>query len=385
MNPSKGMKILFITGTRADFGKLEPLALAARDAGYNVTFFVTGMHMLNSYGLTKLEVHRVSGVKIVEFLNQREGDPQDAIFVKTVTGLSDYVQEDRPDLMVIHGDRVEAMAAAFVSATNYIRSAHIEGGEVSGTIDEIYRHCITKLSCCHLVTSQRASERVRAMGEAPSAIYVIGSPELDAHSQPSGVSLDEVKRKYEISFDSYGIVIFHAVTSEIDSIGKQAASLYSSLVESQRQFVVIKPNNDPGSQEILRAFETLPESRFRILPSMRFNYFSELLRHSSLVVGNSSVGVREAPFLGIPSVNIGSRQLNRATAPSIHNADANDQKRVISLLAELWGRRFPSYKEFGNGHAVDNFLAFLANNAVWQLPLQKSFCDGQHNEHQHES
>src|SRR5690606_8644378 len=138
--------LLFLTGTRADFGKLEPLATAARDAGFRVGFFVTGMHMLDRYGLTQIEVHRVEGVQVHEFLNQRPGDAQDTLLAKTVLGFSDYVTEHRPDLVIVHGDRVEALACALVAATNNIRSAHIEGGEVSGTIDEIFRHCNTKLA-----------------------------------------------------------------------------------------------------------------------------------------------------------------------------------------------------------------------------------------------
>ena len=96
--------VLFVTGTRADFGKLEPLALATRDAGFDVAFFVTGMHMLARYGLTKLEVHRTTGVNVHEFLNQRAGDPQDMILAKTVIGFSDFVKEQQPDLVVIHGE-----------------------------------------------------------------------------------------------------------------------------------------------------------------------------------------------------------------------------------------------------------------------------------------
>ncbi|MDZ4094948.1 MAG: hypothetical protein U1D35_08565, partial [Paracoccaceae bacterium] len=94
--------ILFVTGTRADFGKLEPLALAAREAGFAVTFFVTGMHMLDRYGLTKMEVHRTPGCGVHEFLNQRPGDPQDMVLAKTVIGFSDYITEHRPDLVVVH-------------------------------------------------------------------------------------------------------------------------------------------------------------------------------------------------------------------------------------------------------------------------------------------
>ncbi len=158
--------ILFITGTRADYGKLEPLALIAKENGFGVTFFVTGMHMMAKYGLTKAEVHR-SGFDVVEYINQRDGDPQDTILCKTMSGFSDYLKELKPDLVVVHGDRVEALACALVCATNYVLCAHIEGGEVSGTIDEIFRHCNTKLSSVHFVSSEAARERVIRLGEAP--------------------------------------------------------------------------------------------------------------------------------------------------------------------------------------------------------------------------
>jgi UDP-N-acetylglucosamine 2-epimerase (hydrolysing) len=143
-----GKRLLFVTGTRADYGKLEPLALAATEAGQMVTFFVTGMHMMEKFGLTKTEVHRQSQFRVVEFTNQRDGDPQDIILAKTVIGFSDYLQEHRPDLVIIHGDRVEALACSLVCAINYIRCAHVEGGEVSGTIDELFRTAIPSCLRC---------------------------------------------------------------------------------------------------------------------------------------------------------------------------------------------------------------------------------------------
>lgn len=158
-------KILFVTGTRADYGKLEPLALEAKAAEFDVTFFVTGMHMMAKYGLTKAEVHHGNRFNVVEFINQRDGDPQDTILAKTVMGFSDLLQEMKPDLVVLHGDRVEALACALVCAMNYVPCAHVEGGEVSGTIDEIFRHCNTKLSTIHLVSSEAARQRVLRLGK----------------------------------------------------------------------------------------------------------------------------------------------------------------------------------------------------------------------------
>lgn len=367
--------LLFLTGTRADFGKLEPLAAAARDAGHRVGFFVTGMHMLERYGLTRLEVRRMPGVGVHEYPNQRAGDPQDIILAKTVLGFSDHVAEHRPDLVVVHGDRIEALAGALVAATNYIPSAHVEGGEVSGTIDEVFRHCNTKLATHHFVSSQVAARRVMALGEPPETIHVIGSPELDFHAQPSGVSLDEVRAHYAIPFADYGIVIFHPVTSEMATMGQQAHDLFSALAASGRRFVAIAPNNDPGSEAIFAVIDTLPPDRFRVIPSMRFAHFSELMKNAACIVGNSSAGVREAPFLGIASLDLGTRQKRRAAAPSVLACDAADEVAISAFLRDQWGRRWPRHTAYGEGRAADRFVAVLDDPAFWARGLQKEFSD----------
>ncbi len=368
-------KLLFVTGTRADFGKLRPLAEAAREAGYDIGFFVTGMHLLERYGLTKFEVHRVEGANVFEFPNQEPGDGQDLILARTITGFSRFLSGNRPDLVVVHGDRVEAMACAFSCATNYVRSAHVEGGEVSGTIDEIFRHCNTKLATFHFVSSSEARDRVMRLGEPQDTIFTIGSPELDIHAEPSGVSIDEVREWYDISPEHQGIVVFHPVTSETDTIGQQARALFRSLAESGRRFVVILPNNDPGSDSIMAEIDRLPADRFRAIPSMRFNYFSELLRQAAVLVGNSSAGVREAPFLGIPSLDVGTRQTNRSAAPSITSCDAADDYAIRLFLETNWNRRHARHIAFGEGGASERFTAVLETPDFWSRPLQKAFRD----------
>jgi UDP-N-acetylglucosamine 2-epimerase (hydrolysing) len=367
--------LLFVTGTRADYGKLEPLALAAVNAGHQVTFFVTGMHMLEKYGLTKEEVHRNKQFSVVEFVNQRESDPQDIILAKTVVGFSDYLQEHRPELVVIHGDRVEALACSIVCATNYVRCAHVEGGEVSGTIDEQFRHCNSKLSAVHLVSSCEAKRRVERLGEPTESIHVIGSPELDIHSRPSGVSLDEVRRRYDIASDDYGVCVFHPVTSEASNMREQAEALFEALIASSRYYVVILPNNDPGSDSILSIIRELPKSQFRVLPSMRFNYFSELIRNARVIVGNSSMGVREAPFIGVPSLDIGTRQSNRGAAPSLFHCAANDRAKIEGFISNNWFKRFPGSKGFGNGDSARSFISLLSRSDFWERSLQKYFVE----------
>ena len=367
--------LLFVTGTRADFGKLEPLAVAARDDGFRVGFVVTGMHMLDRYGLTKQEVHRMAGVTVHEFLNQRAGDPQDLVLAKTILGISDLLAELRPDLVIFHGDRVEALACGLVCATNYIPSAHVEGGEVSGTIDEIFRHCNTKLAAHHFVSSESARRRVMALGEPAGRLHVIGSPELDFHAAEPGVTLDDVRSHYDIPFVDYGIAIFHPVTSERDDMGRQSEALFGTLADSGRAFVVIAPNNDPGSDAIFEALTALPPSQFRLLPSMRFSHFSVLLKNAACMVGNSSAGVREAPFLGIPSLNIGTRQTNRALSESISAAAAMERIEILAFLSRKWGQRYKRHTAYGEGEAARRFVAVLRDPNFWDAGLQKTFHD----------
>ena len=368
-------KLLFVTGTRADFGKLEPLAVAARDQDFDVSFWVTGMHMMERYGLTKIEVQRVQGVGVAEFSNQYEGDPQDVILAKTVLGFSEFVRGHQPDLVIVHGDRIEALACAIVCATNYIRCAHVEGGEVSGTIDELFRHCNTKLAFCHFVSSHSAAERVARLGEPKESIYVIGSPELDFHSKPSGMSIETVRDHYDIPFSDYGICTFHPVTSEQDTMAEQAANLFGTLDASGKNFVVILPNNDPGSDDIMAAIQKLPTDRFRTLPSMRFSHFSELMKNAACIVGNSSAGVREAPFLSIPSLDVGTRQNARAQSASITSARAEERDRILAFLEQDWGKRYPANDDFGQGSASERFVEIMGQEAFWQAKLQKAFVD----------
>lgn len=369
-------KLLFITGTRADYGKLEPLAVAAQQAGFAISFFITGMHMMRRYGETRLEVRRFPGAEFFEFVNQREGDAQEFILSKTILGFSDFVHEHRPDLVIIHGDRVEAMAASIVCAMKYIPSAHIEGGEVSGTIDESIRHCNTKLCATHFVSSDAARARVLALGESPDSVYNIGSPELDTHARPSGVSIDEVKSRYAIPFDDFGIAVFHPVTSEADTIGAQATSLFGRLEACGKPFVVIAPNNDPGTEDIFAVLARLPAERFRLIPSMRFNYFSELMKHAAVMVGNSSAGVREAPFLGLPSLDVGTRQQSRAAAPSIQACSAFDTAVIDAFLDSRWAKRWQPDESFGRGDAAQRFVDILLQASYWDRPMQKGFVDG---------
>lgn len=364
-------RILFISGTRADFGKLDPLAAAAEENGFEVLFLVCGMHMIPRHGLTKNEV--VKRYQTFECVNQKDGDSLDLILTKSISSFSDIFRIVEPDLVIHHGDRVEAFASSIVCATNFIRSAHIEGGEVSGTIDEVFRHCNSKLSDIHFVSSREASDLLVNLGEPPHKINIIGSPELDVHAKSIEIELNEVLDRYEIDFDEYGIAIFHPVFSEQKLIGNHAQSFFDAIEGSGKNFVIIEPNNDDGS-DVIRAVldQKRGNKRLRILPSMRFSYFSRLLRGAKLFIGNSSVAVREAPFLGIASISIGTRQNGRTKNKDVVIIEEIDRDHIEASINRDWGLNRPVSKEFGVGGSSEKFVEAL--KAIdWTASLQKKF------------
>lgn len=370
-------KILFLTGTRAEFGKLKALMRAVEeDHGFECIIFATGMHTLKRYGLTVDEIVKAGFKNIHTYMNQVIGDSMDQILANTIIGLSRYVNEFQPDMIVVHGDRVEAMAGAIVGGLNNILVAHIEGGELSGTIDGVIRHAISKMSHIHFVSNDEAAQRIRQMGEDEDTIYVFGSPDVDIMLSEDLPSIDKVKDYYEIDFKDYAIAILHPVTTETDNTYENARNFVIALVESDRNYVVIYPNNDESSQDILKAYKEISNnSKFKIFPSLRFEYFLTLLKNTQFAIGNSSAGVREAPIYGVPTINVGSRQNDRFSYKSIINVGYGKDEvlEAINKLESL--ELFEPCYSFGKGDSTSLFMQELRGGEIWKINKQKKFQD----------
>jgi UDP-N-acetylglucosamine 2-epimerase (hydrolysing) len=370
-------KILFLTGTRADFGKIKSLIqILEEHPQFEPLLFVTGMHLLQEYGYTLLEVQRCGFSNIHSFENHTHESTMDLTLAKTIEGLSLYVKECNPDMIVIHGDRVEALAGAIVGSLNNILVAHIEGGEVSGTIDELIRHSTSKMSHVHFVSNEAARKRLGQMGEIDSSIFVIGSPDVDIMFSDSLPNLQTAKNYYEIPFEKYAIVLFHPVTTEVKDMQIHADNFVKALLQERHNYVVVFPNNDLGSQAILTAYERLKGNpRFRIFPSLRFEYFLTLLKKAQFIIGNSSAGIREAPYYGIPIINIGTRQQNRALFADIINVNYATDSIANALTIVDAHQVKATQSDFGKGNSAALFLESLLNPAIWELNHQKQFRD----------
>ena len=299
----------------------------------------------------------------------------DHVLAKSILGLSDYVREIDPDMIIVHGDRVEALAGATVGALNNVLTGHIEGGEVSGTIDELIRHAVTKLSHTHFVANNEAQKRLLQLGEKPEATYIIGSPDIDVMNSNSLPSLADVKKRYEINYDNYGVVIFHPVTTELEDLKIHIQVLVDALMQSNKNYVVIYPNNDNGSEIIFDAFDRMiGNENFRIFPSMRFEHFLQLLKNADFMIGNSSAGVREAPHFGVPTINLGTRQNNRVSLPSIINVNF-DLVSLSQAILNVNKNKHAQTTIFGDGNSAEKFYNILNDKEFWDIPKQKFFVD----------
>ncbi|QBZ97897.1 UDP-N-acetylglucosamine 2-epimerase [Flavobacterium sangjuense] len=373
MNKTK--KILFLTGTRADFGKIKSLiSILENNQEFEVFVFVTGMHLQKEYGYTLIEIERCNFKNVHAFENHTHETTMDLTLAKTIEGFSSYCKQINPDLIVIHGDRVETLAGAIVGSLNNILVAHIEGGELSGTVDELIRHSVTKLSHIHFVSNDEAAKRLLQMGEIKSSIFTVGSPDIDIMFSDNLPTLESVKEYYQIDFDQYAIVMFHPVTTETKQMKQYAEDFVESLLAVNENFVVIYPNNDLGSKYIIEAYQKLKGNpNFRIFPSLRFEYFLVLLKKAKFIIGNSSAGIREAPYYGIPIINIGTRQQNRSLNADIINVDYQKQNILDALCSISEHKQSQTDNDFGKGNSAELFLNSLLSTKIWEISHQKQF------------
>jgi UDP-N-acetylglucosamine 2-epimerase (hydrolysing) len=370
-------KLLFVTGTRADFGKIKSLIEISRNhSDFEVHIFVTGMHVHEKYGNTIVEIEKSNFSNIHQFKNFNCEETMDEILANTIRGLSIFSKEINPDLIIVHGDRVEALASAIVGSLNNIFVSHIEGGEVSGTIDELIRHSVSKLSHFHFVANDKARSRLLQMGEREESVFVIGSPDIDIMFSNKLRSIEFVKKHYEISFEKFSILMFHPVTTEVEKIKKYASDLVDEVLSSELNYIVILPNNDLGSSSIFNEFIRLEnKDNFRIYPSIRFEYFLVLLKYSQFIIGNSSTGIREAPYYGVPTINIGTRQQSRALHSEIINCNYNREEINRAIKNAINMGSFKSQKSFGSGKSDQQFLEIICKNEFWKSSKQKLFKD----------
>ena len=374
-------KVLYLTGTRADFGLMaSTLARIAADPRLSLQLAVTGMHLSEAYGLTVREVE-ATGLPIVARIptgvDARSADAMALGIGQTLAGLTAALRAHRPDLLLVLGDRGEMLAGAIAALHQGIPVAHLHGGERSGTVDEPVRHAITKLSHWHFVATDESRERVIRMGERPEHVWVTGAPSLDGLADEAALSREATLEALGLrAQDRYVLVLFHPVVQEAADAPLQTRALHAALqrqvAATGRRIVWLDPNADAGSGGILQALDgaagAVDLRRIRHLP--RAHYLAAL-RHADLLAGNSSSGIIEAASFGTPVVNVGSRQ--HARQRNANTCDCAPLQPAIeaALVHQLAQGRYAPANVYGDGHAGERIVERLALEPITADLLDK--------------
>ncbi|MCU4654167.1 UDP-N-acetylglucosamine 2-epimerase [Roseibacterium sp. SDUM158016] len=377
------MKVMMVTGSRADWGLLKPVAQAIDAAGDMALHLVaTGQHAMGDQG--SLAAIREDGFEPVAVIDLALDAQPDALSAARATGLAsvgiaDEIARSSPDLMMVLGDRYEILGAASAAVVMGLPIAHLCGGDVTeGAFDDAIRHAITKLASLHFVTTEAAARRVRQMGEQPDRVFRVGSTGLDTIVQTDMIPRAELAS--DLGLDAakdWALVALHPETRGIGADEAAEIVLRAIVDKPDMAFILTGSNADPQGYLIDGAFEAFAENHanavfHRTLGSRRF---LSALRHARLMIGNSSAGLYEAPSLGVATIDIGDRQKGRDAATSVLHStfDVNDIRRCMEagLAMNLETVENP----YGDGQSAARVLSVLRTVRLGPDLLRKSFVE----------
>ncbi len=367
-------RIIYLSGTRADFGLMKStLLLLGPMADLRVA--VTGMHLDPGFGHTIDDIRsaglRICGEVAID-VKTRTPESMSVGVGECLIGMTTLLQREQPDMLVLLGDRGEMLAGAIAALHLGIVCVHIHGGERSGTVDEPVRHAISKLSHYHLVATEESRERLIRMGELPSRVHVTGAPGLDGLVESAGLYLDDCKKALSLPQpQAFLLVVFHPVVQQAMDAYTQTVQILDALQKIGLPVVWLEPNSDAGSGDILRALTELglPAGSHRI-EHMDRTLFSAAMKHCAVMVGNSSAGIIEAASFGTPVVNVGDRQHMRERNANVRDVACDVASIHLAIEHALSAGKVPCDNRYGDGRAGPRIADYLTT-----LPLDRSVLD----------
>uniref|UniRef100_A0A671RGV1 Bifunctional UDP-N-acetylglucosamine 2-epimerase/N-acetylmannosamine kinase n=1 Tax=Sinocyclocheilus anshuiensis TaxID=1608454 RepID=A0A671RGV1_9TELE len=380
------LRVCVATCNRADYSKLAPIMFGIKSHPeiFDLEVVVLGSHLIDDYGNTFRMIEQ-DEFDIRSKLHTIVRGEDEAAMVESVglalVKLPDVLQRLAPDILLVHGDRFDALALATAAALMNIRILHLEGGEVSGTIDDSIRHSISKLAHYHAVCTRSAERHLISMCEDHSHILLAGCPSYDkllsAHQRDDYTDIIKSWIGDDVKEQNYIVALQHPVTTDIQNSIKIYELMLDALISFNKRTLILFPNIDAGSKEMVRVMRRKgieQHPNFRAVKHVPFDQFIQLVAHAGCMIGNSSCGVREAGAFGTPVINLGTRQTGRETGENVlHVRDADTHNKIYHALELQFGKRYPCSKIYGDGNAVQRILKFMQSINLSE-PLQKKFC-----------
>ncbi|OGF27333.1 UDP-N-acetyl-D-glucosamine 2-epimerase, UDP-hydrolysing [Candidatus Falkowbacteria bacterium RIFOXYC2_FULL_47_12] len=375
----KKRNVAIITGTRAEYGILKPLLeKIRREDGLRLQLIVTGMHLLKKYGMTVQEIQK-DGWEIQVAVEMYKGK-MDAYYwsrglARGITNFAAAFLKLKSDIVIVFGDRLEPFAAVLAASSLKIPIVHIHGGDKtdSGHIDENIRHAITRFSHIHLVPTRICKRRLIKMGEEPWRVYTVGALNIDSILKNLSADADQLWKKLNLNPGKKIIVcLFNPVDIEADIMGLQMREIAHALEVLQEQTVIIYPNNDKGSQDIIAEIHKIKHLPFiRVCVNLPHEEFLQLLKHAHVLIGNSSSGIIEAPSLKLAVINIGSRNVGREHASNITFVKARKKAIQDAIQKALVAKKRAYKNPYGSGFASDKIMEVISATRLGENVLRK--------------
>lgn len=332
-------KIAVLTGKRGGFGAMKPmLRLIQESEDLELQLIVTDQHLNNKFGRTVKEVEREFPIAAAVDMEQKGDAPVDRALAlgRGHLGMTKALVNLTPDILVLYGDRGEVLVAATVATSLGIPIAHIQGGDLSGSVDEQVRHAVTKLSHLHFPSNKESADRILAMGEEKWRVHTVGDNHVDEIVDGKFCSSKEVAEQLCLDLERpIAIVLQHSETTEPEKSYSQMQETLLALKDTDYQTVVVHPCSDVGYQGILDAIaDYCKDSNFQVHVNLDAPLFWGLLGSADVLVGNSSAGLVEAPYFKLPVINVGRRQEGRLRAENIIDV-AHDRYAIKDALKQL--------------------------------------------------
>ncbi len=369
-------KVCIVITARPSYSRIRSALYAIRDhPDLELQIVSAASMLLDRYGKTVSHVEQ-DGFKVdARVFMVLEGENLVTSAKTTGLGLIELAttfDNLHPDMVVTIADRYETIATAVAAAYMNIPLVHMQGGEVTGNIDEKVRHAITKLADIHLVTTEKARERVIRMGEDPSKVFVTGCPSIDLAEEvlrDPGEEIDPFEKYGGVGAtvdlsNGYLVVMQHPVTTEYSEARRQVTETLFAIKELGLPTLWFWPNVDAGSDGVskgIRAFREIESPTnihfFKDIPPIDF---LRMVYRSRCIVGNSSVAIRECSYLGVPAVNIGTRELGRERGPNVIDVDYDRNAIKAAILQQINGSKPPRVHLYGDGRAGEHIADILA-------------------------
>lgn len=383
-------RVCVITGTRAEYGLLYPLIkLIHEDNSLELQLIVSGTHLKKKYGYTKKEIINDGFPIMAEFdifENENERNYVSKAMANVLLQFSEYLIKHTPDIAIILGDRYEMMAFAIALTNEKIPIAHLNGGETTeGALDEVYRHCITKMSMYHFVNCDQHRKRVIQLGENPDRVFNVGDTCIDNVVNQKLLLKNEIYAHLGLNNildnDNMVIVTYHPVTLEEDSL-RQVKILVNVLKKHNEYFYLFtKSNADMGGEKINSYLQNVIYSweNAMLVDSLGRVEFLSALKYSTMMIGNSSSGIYEAPIFKIPTINIGNRQRGRIHGETVIDCEVDEyaiNSALLKVQTESFRKKCMNSKNlFGDGQAAQRIIKIIKEKLNQNIDLKKKFYD----------